>query len=133
MTVREAVVGRVRRDLPAVGSIVVAAVGLAALVSMAWAWATYGVFGWSSTPTRFGYCGQTDTRFDDVPRTWGQVVAMDSEALGGVVLEPTIGTLPVLAPVPSGYAPGAGYNGCGHLVVLHLASGYWRYDKLGGP
>jgi hypothetical protein len=111
--------------LNVVGFVVVAFLTLSAL--------TYGVVGWSETPTRIGYCGQSYTRFDDEPKPLEQLVERGPNAIPATILEPTIGTLPIGAPLPSRYPLGAGYNGCGPLVLLHLDGGYLRYEKLGGP
>jgi hypothetical protein len=112
-------------------AVVIIGIGIVGL--SLWGRANYGVFGWSATPTRLGYCDQTYTLLDEQPRTWDQVVARDPQAASALILEPTLGTLPVGAPLPSSHAAGAGYNGCGPLVVLHLGSGYRMYYKLGGP
>jgi hypothetical protein len=107
--------------------------GFVGVAVIAWSAGTYGVLGWSSTPTRIGYCDQSYTRLDDEPAPLDQLIERDPHAVGATVLEPTIGTLPVGAPLPSGFPLGAGYNGCGPLVLLHLHGGFLRYSKLGGP
>ena len=111
----------------------IAAIGVVVVAFLAWSAETYGVLGWSATPTPIGYCDQSYTRFDDAPTALEALVEGDPTARRAPVLEPTIGTLPIGAPLPSGYPLGAGYNGCGPLVLLHLDGGYLRYYKLGGP
>jgi len=103
------------------------------VVFLAWSAVTYGVVGFTATPTRIGYCDESYTLLDEAPRTWQEIVRADPIAHSAPLLDPTIGTLPIGAPLPSGFPLGEGYNGCGPLVLLHVDGGYLRYYKLGGP
>lgn len=51
-----------------------------------------------------------------------------------IVLTPTVGLIPLAVTRPTRYEMGAGYNGCGSVLLLKVADdAYVVYAKLGGP
>jgi hypothetical protein len=123
--------GRRARQLVIAIALGVAAVAVAALF---WVRATYGVWSPLEAPTRFPMCDQRYTRLDGRPRTFDEAVDYDAQARDAIVLDATIGRLPVPIPSPWQFTPGAGYYGCGHLVLLRIEPDrYVLYYKLGGP
>jgi hypothetical protein len=107
--------------------------GAATVGMFIWIRGAYGVWLPSQTPERIPLCGQTYTKRDDRLFTLDQAVRGDPDP-SPIVLEPTILRLPIGNPTPSRFEPGAGYNGCGHMVLLRVADdGYLLYFKLGGP
>jgi hypothetical protein len=95
---------------------------------------TYGVWTPNEAPTRFEICHQVYTRFDDHPRSLAEVTRLNAEGPLALVIEPTVGLLPIGVSEPDRLEEGAGYQGCGHLVLIRSGpDAYVMYFKLGGP
>lgn len=117
-----------------VATLVIAVVVVLVAMGTVWIRATYGVWTILDAPTRLVLCHQPYTRFDDRPWTRAEVARHDAQADQALVIESTVGRLPVGLPEPDRFVAGAGYNGCGHLLLLHVdADAYVVYYKLGGP
>jgi hypothetical protein len=87
----------------------------------------------TQTPERIRPCDQTYTKRDDRVFTREQVGRGDPDP-SPIILEPNVGRTPVGVATPDRYEPGAGYNGCGHMLALHTGMNeYVLYFKLGGP
>ena len=72
-------------------------------------------------------------KFDDQVLTYTVAVSQEPSP-APIVVKPTVGQLPLGAPTPPRFLPGASYNGCGHMLLLQVSSdGYVRYFQLGGP
>jgi hypothetical protein len=94
----------------------------------------YGVWTPFEPPARFELCDQNYTRFIDERWSLEEAVARDPEARTAFVAPVTFGALPLGLHAPARFEPGAGYNGCGHLLLLQLAAdSYVPYYKLGAP
>jgi hypothetical protein len=94
----------------------------------------YGVWSPLEPPARLELCDQNYTRFTEDRWSLEQAVARDPEARTAIVATATFGALPLGLRAPPRFEPGAGYNGCGHLLLLKLAAdSYVPYYKLGGP
>jgi len=108
-------------------------VGVAAVGSTMWVRATFGVWGIWTEPERIPLCDMSYTKRDGRVLSYAEAVGPGPDPTP-VVLEPTVGALPLRFANPARYEPGAGYNGCGHMLLLRVADdGYIRYFKLGGP
>ena len=122
-----------RENLFLAGVIALALMGVAILGFFIWVRASFGVWGVSALPERIPLCNQSYTKRDDRVLTYAEAVGQDSEP-SPIVLEPTIGRLPISLAAQPRYDPGAGYYGCGRMVLLHVAEdGYVQFFKLGGP
>jgi hypothetical protein len=94
----------------------------------------YGVWTPLEPPARFEVCDQNYTRLDEEQWSFEQAVARDPQARSAIVAPATFGALPLGLETPARFTPGAGYNGCGQLLLLKLAAdSYIPYYKLGGP
>jgi hypothetical protein len=109
-------------------------VAAAVISSSIWVRGTYGVWSMTDTPARVRLCDQTYTRLDEQVRSMAESLARDPDAKDSLVLEATVGRLPLSRSEPSQFHPGASYNGCGHLVLLSIGrDAYVLFYKLGGP
>lgn len=125
---------RRRVSAPAVVTFAMAVVGLLLATGTLWIRATYGVWTIAEAPTRIELCHQSYTRFDDQPGTLDEATAHDASAGGALIIESTVGRLPVGLREPDRFAEGAGYNGCGSLLLLRVGpDAYVAYYKRGGP
>lgn len=122
-----------RANLFLAGVLAIVVAGVAVLGSLVWVRASFGVWGMSAVPERIPLCDQSYTKRDDRLLTYAEAVGPGPEP-SPIVLEPTIGELPISFAAQPRYEPGAGYNGCGSMVLLRIADdAYVRYVKGGGP
>ena len=100
---------------------------------LVWARGTYGVWGTWQTPAQINLCDQVYTTQDGQAHPYAQTVGAGPET-SPIVVEPALGRLPLMIPQPERYQAGAGFNGCGSTLLLHLGpDAYVEYHKHGGP
>jgi hypothetical protein len=93
---------------------------------------TYGVWWIGTAPERIPVCQMTYTKRDD--RFLRYPDAVEGQQEPPIVLRPSLGLIPLAPERPADFDLGAGYHGCGSMVLLQVGlDEYVVYSKLGGP
>jgi hypothetical protein len=105
----------------------------AVLASLLWIRVTYGVWGIATDPESIPLCEQDYRTGHNGVSTYTSATSITLDP-PPIVLEPTVGRLPITFETPERFFRGAAYNGCGSYVLLHVGDdAYVVCGKAGGP